>query len=251
MMETKDKIGVVILAAGKGTRMKSDKLKVMHELSGRPLVDWVVKAVEALQVRPVVIVNGENSAVQGYLGNRANYVVQENQLGTGHAVSVAENILKNVVDNVVVLYGDMPFITPSSIQKLVNQHVDNNDVLTLTTTTVRDFVEQNNFFEYGRIIRDKNGSIIGVVEKKDATPEILNIKEINIGYFCFDSEWLWNNLKKLQNNNAQNEYYLTDLVKLAFDQKVKMSSVSIDSKEAVGINTLENLQKAIELQYDK
>lgn len=248
-MIKKNIIGVVILAAGKGTRMKSDKLKVMHNLNGRPLVDWVVSAVEALHLKPAIIVNDKDSAVQDYLGNRANYVVQEKQLGTGHAVSVAENVLKNIVDHVVVLYGDMPFITPSSIQKLVRQHIDNGDVLTLMTATIDDFVQQNNFFDYGRIIRDEDDRIIKVVEKKDATPEVLKIREINTGYFCFEADWLWNNLKKLQNKNVQGEYYLTDLVKLAFEQKAKLSAISVSPREAMGINTLENLQKAIELQY--
>ncbi len=247
LVESKNRIGTVILAAGKGTRMKSDKLKVMHELRGRPLVDYVARAVEKLgwPERPVVVVCGEDDSVQKYLGPRVNYVVQENQLGTGQAVAVTENVLRDKVDHVVVLYGDMPFITGASIERLVGQHLENNDVLTLMTTEVMNFDEwRKNLFEYGRIIRGKSGEIIEIIEKKDATPEQLKIKEVNPGYFCFQAGWLWENLKRLKNNNAQEEYYLTDLVKLAFEQKVNMSSVEIEPKEAVGINTLENLQIA-------
>ncbi len=247
MFETKDKIGIVILAAGKGTRMKSDKLKVMHELQGRPLVDYVVGAVENLgwPEKPVVVARRENTATQDYLGSRAQYVIQEKQLGTGQAVATAESILKGKVDRVVVLYGDMPFITGASIKNLVGQHLKNNDSLTLMTATVADFLEwRKNLFEYGRIIRNENGDVVKIIETKDATPEQLEIKEVNSGYFCFEADWLWKNLKNLKNNNAQGEYYLTDLVKMAFEQKVKMSSVEILPKEAVGINTLENLQTA-------
>lgn len=247
MTEKESKIGAVILAAGKGTRMKNDKLKVMHELRGRPLVDHVVSAVEKLgwSEKPVIVVCQEDTAVQDYLGSRARYVVQEKQLGTGQAVAVAESILKDKVDHIAVLYGDMPFITSASIKRLADHHLENGDALTLMTTVVADFSEwRKNLFEYGRIIRGKSGEIIKIVEKKDATPEQLEIREVNPGYFCFQADWLWKNLKKLKNDNAQGEYYLTDLVKLAFKQQVKMSFVEIDPKEAIGINTLENLQIA-------
>ncbi len=245
--ETTDKIGVVILAAGKGKRMQSDRLKVMHEINGTPLVDFVVKAVEraGFSLKPVVIVCPDNPAVQNYLGDRADYVVQTEQLGTGHAVSMAESLFKDRAEQVIVLYGDMPFITTESIKKLAERQLERDNTLTMMTAIVPDFEDwRKNLMDYGRIIRGENGHIVKIVEKKDATPEELTAKEVNPSFFCFKADWLWENLKNLKNNNAQGEYYLTDLVKVAFDKKVKMSSIEIDSKEALGINTKEHLEIA-------
>lgn len=246
--DNQDKIGVVILAAGKGKRMQSNMLKVMHELNGRPLVDYVVGAVEKSEVggKPVVVVCEEDPAVQNFLGSRAEYVVQNERLGTGHAVLIAEEGLQDKVDTVVVLYGDMPFIKPESIHKLVERHLERNNKITLMTAKVEDFNDwRANLYDYGRIIRGgEENHIIKIVEKKDATEEELEIKELNPAFFCFNSDWLWENLKLLKNNNTQGEYYLTDLIGLAFNEGQKLSSVDIDPKEAVGINTKEHLEIA-------
>lgn len=242
-----NKIGIVVLAAGKGKRMQSDTLKVMNELNGRPLIDYVVQVAENLDLaeKPIVVVRAGNPAVQNFLGDRAQYVEQEEQLGTGHAVGTAENILKDKVDHVVVLYGDMPFVTADSIKKLIDKHLEKNNELTLITVVVPDFNEwRANLYDYGRVVRGVDGHIVGIVEKKDAAPEQLEIKEVNTSFFCFKSDWLWENLQKLKNENAQGEYYLTDLVKLAFESGAKLSAVSVGSREALGINTKEHLEIA-------
>ncbi|MBU0546308.1 NTP transferase domain-containing protein [Patescibacteria group bacterium] len=242
-----NKIGIVVLAAGKGKRMQSDTLKVMNELNGRPLIDYVVQVAENLDLaeKPIVVVRAGNPAVQNFLGDRAQYVEQEEQLGTGHAVGTAENILKDKVDHVVVLYGDMPFVTADSIKKLIDKHLEKNNELTLITVVVPDFNEwRANLCDYGRVVRGVDGHIVGIVEKKDAAPEQLEIKEVNTSFFCFKSDWLWENLQKLKNENAQGEYYLTDLVKLAFESGAKLSAVSVGSREALGINTKEHLEIA-------
>ncbi len=243
-----NKIGIVILAAGKGKRMQSDKLKVMHELNGRPLIDHVVSAAEKSEIdgQPVVVVCPDNPAVQNFLGERAEYVVQNEILGTGHAVSIAEEKLKGKVDTVVVLYGDMPFIKPESIRKLAERHLERNNKITLMTVKVEDFNDwRAALYDYGRIIRGgEENHIVKIVEKRDATPEELEIKELNTSFFCFNAEWLWKNLKLLKNVNTQSEYYLTDLVGAAFDEGQKLSSVDIDPKEALGINTKEHLETA-------
>lgn len=242
------KVGVIILAAGKGKRMQSNILKVMHNLNGRPLIDYVVNAVEnsGVDVKPIVVVCAEDPAVENFLGDRAEYVVQNERLGTGHAVAMAEKILKYKTDAVVVLYGDMPFIKPESIRKLVEKHEEKGNKITLTTTKVEDFNDwRAALYDYGRIIRDgAENHIVKIVEKKDASPGELEIKELNSAFFCFNSEWLWENLKLLENNNAQEEYYLTDLVGLAFSEGQKLSSVEINPKEALGINTKEHLEEA-------
>lgn len=245
MADKNKKIGIVILAAGKGKRMQSELPKVMHPLRGRPLIDYVVNAAEELKIKPVVVVADDSNLVREYLGDRADYVVQTERLGTGHAVQMAEGSLNGKVDNVLVLYGDMPFIKASSLRNLIDDHVSRSNMLTLATVTVPDFRDwRAQFYDFGRIIRDENGDIIRIVEKKDASPAELNIKELNSAFFCFNAEWLWRNLKNLKNNNAAGELYLTDLVKIAFDTGVALSSVNIDPLEAVGVNTKEHLEKA-------
>jgi len=244
----KNKIGIVILAAGKGKRMQSELPKVMHLLRDRPLIDYVVSTADNLGIKPVVVVADDSSLVRDFLGKRAAYAVQKERLGTGHAVSVAESKLKGKTDHVVVLYGDMPFVTAPSIKKLVDEHVAKNNVLTLMTVVVPDFHDwRSQFYDFGRIVRDIDNNIIKIVEKRDASPKELNLKEVNTAFFCFKADWLWENLKKLKNSNAAGELYLTDLVKIAFDEDAKLSAVHINPREAVGVNTKENLQVAQEL----
>lgn len=244
-MKKFENIGAVILAAGKGKRMQSELPKVMHLLRDRPLVDYVVGAVEGIGVKPVVIVPDDSNLVRDFLGKRARYAVQTERLGTGHAVSMAEKKLKGKASDVVVLYGDMPFITSESLNKLVAEHIANGNTLTLLTVKVSDFRDwRAQFYDFGRIVRDVNGDIIKIVQKKDASPRELNIKEVDPATFCFKADWLWENLKKLENKNAAGEYYLTDLVKIAFESRVPFSAVEIQPKEAVGINTKEHLEKA-------
>lgn len=241
------KIGVVILAAGVGKRMKSTKLKVMHEVKGRPMIDFVVAAVEqaALGRRPTVIVCDNDPAVQNYVGERAEYAVQAERLGTGHAVSIAESKLRGQVEQVVALSGDMPFVSSDSIKRLVERHLERGNTVTLMTVTVPDFAEwRSAFSSFGKIVRGVNGHIAKIVEKKDATSTELDILELNPAVYCFKSDWLWDNLKKIKNNNAQQEYYLTDLIQLAIEQGEKISSISIESREAVGINSPEDLESA-------
>lgn len=240
-------VGVVILAAGDGKRMKSSIPKVMNLLREEPLVAHVVRSVEGADfgVKPVVIVNPSHSLVQDYLQERATYVVQNEQLGTAHAVGCAEPVLKDKADCVVVLYGDMPFIKPASLQYLVETYYREKSAITLMTVTVSDFDGwKAQFADFGRIERDEEGNILSIVEKKDATPEQLSIKEVNTSYFCFDADWLWRNLKAVKNENAQAEFYLTDLLKIAREQGAKIGTVEIDPKEAVGINTKEHLDIA-------
>ena len=251
MMAKESKIGIIILAAGKGTRMKSDKLKVMHEINNLPLIEYVMQTAEMLDtsLKPVVVVCNDDPAVQNYLKNRATYAVQKERLGTGHAVMMAEDLLKGKAENIVVLYGDMPFLTTSSIKKLLAKHLAKNNQLTLMTTEVKDFNEwRESFYDYGRIVRGGlQNKIVKVVEKKDATEKQLKIKEVNTSLFCFRSDWLWENLKNIKNNNKQGEYYLTDLVGLAFAEGQKLSAVAVDPKEAVGINTINHLEIAANL----
>ncbi len=240
-----DKFAVIILAAGQGTRMKSDLPKAMHLLNGRPLIDYVVAGVEKNNDRVVVVKAFDNNLVSDYLKDRVEYAVQKEILGTGHAVMSAENLVNGSVDHVIVLYGDMPFITQESIAQLKEKHLQRDNTITLMTTVLPDFNDwRSAFYSFGRIIRGFDGHIIKIVEKKDASVDELKIREVNPSYFCFKADWLWKNLKKLDNKNANQEYYLTDLLKLAIDNGEKISSIEIDPREAVGINNQEDLVKA-------
>ena len=248
-MSMKNKnIGVVILAAGEGSRMKSDLPKVMHELNGKPLVAHVVETVEKLQlnIKPVVIVNPNHTLVQDYLGDRVEYIVQDEQLGTGHATMQAEKILKDIVDTVIVLYGDMPFLTADSVKRLADRHLERENTVTMMTITVPDFEGiYKPFYSFSRVIRGGDGNHIQrIVENKDATEEELKIKELNPCYFCFSADWLWKKLKQVNNNNVQKEYYLPDVVKMAIDDGEKISSIDANYTEALGINTKEDLDVA-------
>lgn len=237
----------IILAAGDGKRMQSTTPKVMSLLHGRPLVDYAVSAVEQIHLseKPVVIVSPKHTLVQEFLKERADYVIQKEQLGTGHAVGSAFDFLKNKFENIIVLYGDMPFLSPSSIEKLIAEHEGQKNTITMATVTVPNFLDEYKaLYSFGRVVRDSSGKIIRSVELKDASEEEKNIKEVNPCYYCFRSDWLWPHLASLKNVNAQQEYYLTDLIKMAIDERGKISSVSIDPHEAIGINTKEDLETA-------
>lgn len=237
-----NKIAVVILAAGEGKRMKSPLPKVMHLLRGQPLIEYVVRAVEESGLgKPVVVVGVKNTLVADYLGERAEYTIQQDQLGTGHAVAAAEDWLKNRTDHIVVLYGDSPFVSAESIKKLAAEHIDKRNVLTLLTATLPPGGPRN---DSGRIVRGATGALVKIVEVKDASVVEKKITEINAGFYCFAAPWLWSHLKMIRNSNAQGEYYLTDLVGLAIRGGYPVSSVLIDHREALGVNTKEHLKQA-------
>ena len=242
MIGQENKIAVVILAAGKGSRMKSALPKVMHKLNDQPLIKYVVKEVKKINIKPLLVVS-DDGVVKDYLKDEVDYVVQTESLGTGHALRQAENVLKNKVEQVVVLYGDMPFLKSASIKNLILKHRQEKNKITLLTIKVPNFLNKyQTFFDFGRIVRNINGAVEKIVEKKDASEKELGITELNTSYFCFNSDWLWFNLKKLKNNNVQGEYYLTDLVEIALNQDEKISTMDILAEEAVGINTKEHLE---------
>ncbi len=240
-------VGVVILAAGHGTRMKSELPKVMHELVGKPLVAHVVDNAKAAGIagKPVVVVSPTNNLVREYLGDKVAYAVQKEQLGTGHATATASDVIPKDIEHVVVLYGDMPFLRPDSIARLVRRHIERENTITMMTVTIPNFEDPYTPFEnFSRVIRDEQGQIIGSVERKDATPKQITIQEVNPCYYCFRSDWLWKHISSLDNNNAQEEYYLTDLVDMAIEEGERISSVATDPHEAMGVNSQEDFKLA-------
>jgi len=255
-MQNDRDIKIIILAAGKGKRMQSDLPKVLVELGKRPMIEYVVETVEALNIVPVVVIGNKGDEVKEYLKNRVDYVLQKEQLGTGDAVSKVKNELKNFIGNILVLYGDHPLVKKETLEKIFTLQENTGAIITLATTRVDDFRDEFELFAYyGRILRvpivdvvrhrttDREGRIVAIREAKDCSEEEIKIKEVNPGYYCFDSAWLWQNIDKLKCNNIQGEYYLTDLVELAVKQKKNIQSVEIDPIQCLGANTPEQLRE--------
>lgn len=240
---------VVILAAGKGKRMGIEIPKVLVLLRGEPVLFHLLRSVAdaGIDARPIVVVGENRPLIEAELargGFAVEYVVQDGQLGTGHAVRAAEETAKGA-GSVIVLYGDHPFVSSATIRDIASLHEEENATLTLATLVVPDFEGWRvSFADFGRIIRGADGRIERIVEKKDASEQELAVRELNPAYFCFDASWLWQSLWKLKNGNAQGEYYLTDLVKFAMTDGVKIASLRINPKEGAGINTQAHLAAA-------
>ncbi|MDD5032373.1 MAG: GNAT family N-acetyltransferase [Patescibacteria group bacterium] len=240
---------VVVLAAGKGVRMNSHLPKVLVPLAGRPMIEYLIRSIIEAEVdgRPVIVVSPDNKEIieEALASYNCDYAIQEEQLGTGHALACARPLFGPEVKNVISFYGDHPFVRAEAVKKLAGSHTG---VITIATIKVDDFHDfRKNFFHWGRIARDENGDVKKIVEFKDATEEEKEIKEINPGFYCFDKDWLCANIDKLKNNNKQGEYYLTDLVGLAFSEGHKIKTITIDSRQAVGINSPEELAIAEKL----
>ena len=236
---------IIILAAGHGKRMQSDIPKVLSPLRGKPLVHHLLEHVleSGVSTSPVFVVGQKREQVMASLGDKYRYAFQTEQLGTGHAVLSAESILKDSGNNIMVLYGDMPHLSAATIRALADMQATSGSVMTMATVQVPDFNEwRAGFFDFSRVVRNEDGTILHTVEKKDSTEDELKITEVNPCYLCISNDWLWEHLRKLKNANSQGEYYLTDLIGMAVAENAKISSISIDPKEALGVNTKENLE---------
>ena len=240
---------IVILAAGKGTRMDSELPKVLVPLNGRPMIKYLMDSVVAsgVDLRPIVVVSPDNKEIISAELKEYNieYVIQTEQLGTGHAVACAQEVIEKddtPADSLIVLYGDHPFIKSDSIKKFANL---NPEALTIMPTTLPDFDDwHQNFYHWGRIIRGADGKVESIVEFKDASDEEKLVTEVNPGFMCFNCAWLFKNIAELKNNNNQKEYYLTDMVNIAFGEGHEIGTVSIEPHEAMGINSREELTVA-------
>ena len=240
----------IMLAAGKGTRMKSNKSKLVHKIYGKELVKRVVETATKADIKEIITVVGyKKEQVQLVLGDSVEYAYQEEMLGTGHAVLQAEKYLKDKHGKVVVLNGDVPIIRPETIKRLINKSMKNREYATLLTAIY------NNPTGYGRIIRDDGGNIEEIIEEKDLNEEQKQIKEINAGIYCFDIQELLKALKELKPNNSQNELYLTDVVRIMNDKGLKTGAVIIeDNTEILGVNDrmqLELLTKVLRMRINQ
>lgn len=235
---------IIILAAGHGKRMQSELPKALTPLKGKPFIKHVLEKVFDSNVcqDPVIVIGQKGDQVKGVLGDKFIYAIQDKQLGTGHAVMSAKDFTKNK-ENILVLYADQPLISSETIKKLIETHNNGKAIITMATAILPDFNDwRGGFMNFGRIIRDKNRNIKKIVEAKDASEEEKMVKEINPAYFCFKAEWMWKHLDKIKNNNSQGEYYLTDLIGMAFDKGEKIETIQISPKEALGVNTKEQLE---------
>lgn len=222
----------IVLAAGQGKRMKSKLYKVLHPVCGKPMVGHVLDTVKKVECeRSIVVVGHGAEAVKSYLGTSAEYVLQEQQLGTGHAVKQAGPLLGQEEGTTIVICGDTPLVKEETLNALIDLHTRKGAAATILTASM------NNPKGYGRIIRGQSGSVERIVEQKDCSPEEDAVQEINTGTYCFDNAKLFAALEKVTNSNAQHEYYLTDVIGiLVQDGEIVEGHLTEDYAESIGVN---------------
>jgi len=236
-------IFAVVLAAGQGTRMKSKLYKVLHPVCGKSMVEHVIDNINTLNTNRIVTVVGHGAEmVKETLGNKSEYVLQAEQLGTAHAIQQADQLLGSLEGTTLVVCGDTPLIRPETMQSLFDHHQKTNAKATILTAIT------DNPTGYGRILRDSTGQVSQIVEQKDATEEQRLVKEINTGTYCFDNKLLFETLKLVKNDNAQGEYYLPDVIEILQKQGEMVSAyVTNDFDETLGVNDRFALSQAEEL----
>ena len=237
------KTAAIVLAAGAGTRMKSDKPKVAHEVLGKPLVNWVLDAAEEAGIeRLVTVVGHKREQVIPLVEDRAEIVVQEEQRGTAHAVLSCSNALADFEGSLLVLSGDCPLITSETMKALIDMRESNDAAVVVLTMEMPDPTG------YGRIIREADGSVARIVEQKDASPEEAAVTECNSGFYCFDAKALFEALGQVGSDNAQGEFYLTDVLEISRNAgRAVLALPAKDPNECLGINTREQLAAVEEI----
>jgi bifunctional UDP-N-acetylglucosamine pyrophosphorylase/glucosamine-1-phosphate N-acetyltransferase len=232
-------VSAVILAAGLGKRMKSEIPKVLHPLMGRPMIEYSLDNVKEICTnKPVVVIGHAAEAIKHVIGERVEFVIQKELLGTADAVNSARSLLEGKSDFVLVVNADIPLIRIESIERLVSAQKANPGPLSMLI-----FVSDESR-GFGRIERSSTGEVIAIIEEKDATSQQLKINEFNVGIYCFSSDWLWQNLQKIK-MSAVGEYYLTDLVRMAVGQNLPVKPITLqNSEEAMGINNRVHLAEA-------
>ncbi|GEL78261.1 bifunctional UDP-N-acetylglucosamine diphosphorylase/glucosamine-1-phosphate N-acetyltransferase GlmU [Tenuibacillus multivorans] len=230
----------VVLAAGKGTRMKSKLYKVLHPVCGKPMVEHVVNQLSGLNLNDMITVIGFGAElVKDQLGDRTNYVLQEEQLGTGHAVQMAEPYLKGKRGTTIVVCGDTPLLTGETLGQLMDFHENEQAQVTVLTSKLDDPTG------YGRVIRNEQNEVEKIIEHKDANEIEKQVREINTGVYCFDNELLFDALDNVSNDNAQGEYYLPDVLSIAKESHKKVVAYTTDNfEETIGVNDRVALAKA-------
>jgi len=237
-------ISVVVLAAGKGKRMKSSLPKILHPILGQPIISYVLESVSAISPESTILVlgHGANEVRRSLDYNKIDSIVQKKQLGTGHAVYTTRKKLRNFDGTIVIVNGDSPLLSPATLRKLIRSHQRTKSVLSILTA---DLLEPHG---YGRVIRNGRGEVVRIIEEKDANANQRSITEINSGVYCVESRYLWKVLGQIDRNNDQKEIYLTDIVEIASRDGKKINGiVSKDSEEILGINNRVELSRVEEI----
>lgn len=244
-----ERIAAILLAAGKGTRMKSALVKVLHQVAGQSMIDYPVATARAAGADPVVLVVGhQGETVQAHFAGdkRIRYAIQAEQLGTGHAVACTREALAGFSGTVLILCGDTPLLRPETLSSLLTTHRASDARITVLTARLE------NPHGYGRVIRGADGQVLRIVEQKDATPDELAVNEINSGMYCMESTFLFDNIDALGCNNAQQEYYLTDLLAMAVAQGLPCRAQVVDDPdEIMGINDRVQLAAASQIMQER
>lgn len=238
----------LVLAAGKGTRMKSTLPKTLHLVAGQPMVAYVLEAIASLKLQEVYVVVGHKADLvkKSIDHKKLKFIVQKKQRGTGHAVIQAKKFLAKVKGDLLVLNGDVPLITAETLKALIETHKESNAAATVLTAIMPEPAG------YGRIIRGSKGTVVQIVEQKDASPEQLLIQEINTGTYCFNIRRLFEALKELKPNNVQKEYYLTDVIGIMKKKRLPVYGCQATNyKETLGINTREDLAEVTKIIYQR
>ena len=237
----KSNVAVIILAAGQGTRMKSDKAKVLHEIAGRPMILYVIDAARNIVGDNVIVVIGHQAqTVRNLISETAqvHFAYQEEQLGTGHAVQCAVPSLPDGCNEVVILCGDVPLIRVATITELIEGHLSAARDLSLLA------VEVENPYGYGRVLVDEKRQVIGIIEESDASADQKQIKLINAGIYCINKSFLLKALPRLRTNNAQSELYLTDIMGIGHSENKNIGvMIGTDPSEVIGVNTVQELNR--------
>jgi len=237
----KNNLAVIILAAGKGTRMNSELPKVLHLVNNKPMILNVIKSAYKINAEPIITIIGyKHEMVKKVLKDESvNFVLQKKQKGTAHAIIQCKDQLKHLNGNVLVLSGDVPFISHKTLDLLIKTHIKSNSKATVLTC------ELNNPYGYGRIIKNKDNTLKKIVEQKDASKKELIENEINTGIYIFDSIQLFKILPRINNDNKQKEYYLTDVLNILLDENEPVFiEKTMNVNEIIGINTIEQLEGA-------
>lgn len=226
----KPKIKIIILAAGKGKRMQSDEPKALALFKGKPFLQHILDTIKKIdpKIKPIIVVGHKKERIKEALGDKYIYAEQYEQLGTGHAVMSAKKVIKTPHNIILVISTDQPLVSKETLNRIIQKHLEKNPTITLATATVPNFEDwRAGLYYFGRIIRGKNGQIEKMVELKNTNDEEKKITELNAAFYAFDAKWLWDNINKLNTENALGEYLLTDLIHIAFSQNKKIEIVEV------------------------
>ncbi len=244
-----DKLEIIILAAGKGTRMGGENPKVLTSINGRPMLSYLLDAVGdvhrqlSTNAKPLIVVGFQAEKVKEAMGEHHRYAHQTVQLGTGHAVKEALASIPSDAKNIIILNGDHPLVNSDTIHSLYRAHVSQSQPITICTICVPDFLDwRMTFNDFGRIIRNENGDILKIVEKNDASDPEKTVREVNAAYYCFDAAWLRDRIHQVTATKPKGEYYLTDLIGIAQREGAVLNSIEIPAHHGLGVNSPEQVK---------